>query len=88
MALTVAKKAVRCGYDLVARPDTQGHQSQQQSIAPGSAADSVLRSAVGGDLLLQGLHLATQNECVRVENPAQCGLYFGPESRVLFAKIK
>ena len=56
------EEGVRGRDHLVARPDPEGHQRDQQRVGARRDADAVGALAVGGDLPLQGLDLRAEDE--------------------------
>ncbi len=62
MVPAVAKKVKGSGDDLVAGPDLERHEGEQQRIGAGGDADAGRRRAVAGNFLLQGAHVLAENE--------------------------
>ena len=63
------EKRVRRQNHFIARPDLEGHQSQEQGVAAGSAGDSMASAGVCGNGLLELLAVRSENEASRFANP-------------------
>ena len=61
------EERVRRRDDLVAGPDPERHQRDEQGVGAGGHADGVLRAAVVGDRLLERLDLRAQDEALALE---------------------
>src|ERR1035437_3144689 len=79
-----SEKAIRCGDDLVAGTDVEGHQREQDGIAPRSTADGILGPAICGQFSFELSDLAAEDKCVGVENTRYRGLDLGTDRLILF----
>jgi hypothetical protein len=68
MLPAVATKVKGWRDDLVAGVDAHRHQSQQERIGPGGAADREPGANEGRDLSLQLLHLRSHDELLALED--------------------
>ena len=82
------KERVAREEDFVARPDVQGHQRQQERVAPRSAANSVASAAISRQGLFEFLTVGAEHEPARRANPRDGGLDLLLNDGVLTAEIQ
>jgi hypothetical protein len=73
----------RRGDDLVAGPDLQRHERDQQGFGPGSDAHAVLGAGVSRETLLELAHLGPENELTVLEHPLHPRVDLRPKHPVL-----
>ena len=73
---------------LVARPDVERLQRQQQRVRTRSAPDGVPAAGIGGHLGLQGLHLRAQDEVALLHHPVHGLLDLAADGVVLGSQIE
>ena len=78
----------RAGDDLVARPDLERHQGQQQRIGAGRDADPVLALAIGRDARLQLLDRRAQDEVLARADLLNDRLDLGRQGQVLRLEVE
>ena len=69
--------------DLVARPDAERVEDEDERVRPVGDADGVADAEVGGGLLLEGAHLRAEDESAGVDDLSEAVLQLLDERRVL-----